>query len=382
VLRRVEREAGVAETVLRRLRDGGGEEGLVAVGRDLVRFADQPPMSVRATLNHGDVFSMGSLTCSIALDRDDQFFATAGTSRRVKVFELSRVLDPGAYMHFPVAEVVSRSKLSSVCWNAYIKTHLAVANYDGAVQLHDVASQREICMFEEHHQRVWSVDCCVPDPFLLASGGDDGAVKVWSLREPAAVTTLQLASNVCHVQFSPRSPRLLAAGCADGRALVYDLRNSSEPLAVLSGHSRAVSFCKFLSPTSLFTASVDSTLKSWDLAALPGEPPAGEGGPAPAQRAAVLLPQQTYASHVNRTNFVGLATSSDGLVFTGSEDNCVYGYQPALPVPVLSAELGRTPEVAGGSGKVFVSALAWSDQRKMLLAANSCGVVQVLSEDL
>lgn len=188
----------------------------------------------------------------------------AGTSRRVKIFELSSVLDPGAYMHFPVAEIVSRSKISSLSFNPYIKGQLALANYDGAVQLHDAATQREIRMFEEHARRVWSVDSCIADPTLLASGSDDSTVKLWSMRDPASLSTLSPGSNVCSVRFSPRSSTLLAAGCADGRAYLYDLRRCDSPLARLVGHSRAVSYVSFLSPSTLVTASIDSTLR-WAL---------------------------------------------------------------------------------------------------------------------
>lgn len=38
-------------------------------------------------------------------------------------------------------------------------------------------------------------------------------------------------ANVCSVQFSPTSPHLLAAGTANCRAYVYDLRKSDAPLS-------------------------------------------------------------------------------------------------------------------------------------------------------
>ena len=192
---------------------------------------------------------------------DHEFFATAGTSRRVKIFDLSTVLDPGTFIHYPTAELVSRSKLSSVAWNAYIKGQIASANYEGAVQLHSAATQREIAMFEEHGRRVWSLDFCVPDPTLLASGSDDATVKIWSIREPASVATLSLGSNVCAVRFAPTSAHLLAAGTAGTAAFLYDLRHAARPLAVLEGHQRAVSYVSFTGAGEVVTASVGSTLK-------------------------------------------------------------------------------------------------------------------------
>ena len=51
-----------------------------------------------------------------------------------------------------------RSKLSSVCWNSYVKSNLICSDYEGVVQLWDVGQQTETMTFEEHAKRVWSVD--------------------------------------------------------------------------------------------------------------------------------------------------------------------------------------------------------------------------------
>jgi len=35
----------------------------------------------------------------------------------------------------------------------------------------------------EHERRVWSVDFSSADPTMLASGSDDGSVKLWSINQ-------------------------------------------------------------------------------------------------------------------------------------------------------------------------------------------------------
>ena len=35
----------------------------------------------------------------------------------------------------------------------------------------------------EHERRVWSIDFSSADPTLLASGSDDGSVKLWSINQ-------------------------------------------------------------------------------------------------------------------------------------------------------------------------------------------------------
>lgn len=66
--------------------------------------------------------------------------------------------------------------------------------------------------YEEHTKRAWSVDFSLPDPSRLASGSDDGTVRLWSIHQEASVATMTAGHNVCSVQFSPDQAHLLAAG--------------------------------------------------------------------------------------------------------------------------------------------------------------------------
>ncbi|KAH6764271.1 SPA1-related 3, partial [Perilla frutescens var. frutescens] len=161
----------------------------------------------------------------------------------------------------------------------------------------------------EHERRVWSVDFSVADPTMLASGSDDGSVKLWNINQAilflhlvdvsfetkrtkhlvfvacgfnsgcvisvfflhglllqgVSVGTIKTKANVCCVQFPSDSGRTLAFGSADHRIYYYDLRNSKVPLCTLVGHNKTVSYVKFIDSTTLVSASTDNTLKLWDL---------------------------------------------------------------------------------------------------------------------
>lgn len=56
-------------------------------------------------------------------------------------------------------------------------------------------------------------------------------------------------------------------GSADHNVHYYDLRNTKAPLHVFNGHTKAVSYVKFLSTNELVSASIDSTLQLWDVKA-------------------------------------------------------------------------------------------------------------------
>ena len=85
------------------------------------------------------------------------------------------------------------------------------------------------------------------------------------LLQGASIGTIKTKANVCCVQFPPDSGRYLAFGSADHRIYYYDLRNSRIPLCAVNGHSKTVSYIKFVDSTNLVSASTDNTLKLWDL---------------------------------------------------------------------------------------------------------------------
>ena len=90
--------------------------------------------------------------------------------------------------------------------------------------------------------------------------------------------------------------------------------------------------------------------------------------------------------HVNEKNFVGLSVTSDGHIACGSEDNAVYAYHHALPLPIAKLHLpptsGSSASLCGDGGDHhhphFVSSVCWSWRGSTLIAANSGGTTQVM----
>ena len=146
----------------------------------------------------------------------------------------------------PAQSISTRSKLSCLSFNKHVRNHVASSDYEGVVTVWDVETRQSVAEFEEHDKRAWTVDYCRTDPRLLASGSDDGRVKIWSTAHEGSVLELDLRANVCCAQYGPNSAHQLAVGCADHRVHLFDLRNPSEAVAVLSGHRKAVSYVRFL----------------------------------------------------------------------------------------------------------------------------------------
>nr|XP_016432554.1 PREDICTED: protein SPA1-RELATED 3-like [Nicotiana tabacum] len=272
----------------------------------LCKYFSFSKLEVKADLRQGDLLNSSNLVCSLGFDRDGEFFATAGVNKKIKVFEYNSILNADRDIHYPVAEMANRSKLSSICWNGYIKSQLASSNFEGVVQVWDVTRSQLFMEMREHEKRVWSVDFSVADPTMLASGSDDGSVKLWNINQGVSVGTIKTKANVCCVQFPVDSGRALAFGSADHKIYYYDLRNSKLPLCTLVGHNKTVSYVKFIDSTTLVSASTDNTIKLWDLSSCTSR--------------VLDSPLQSYTGHMNVKNFVGLSVA-DGYIATGSETN-------------------------------------------------------------
>lgn len=348
-------------------RSNNGESGWISPFLDgLCKYLSFTKLNVKADLKQGDLLNSSNLVCSVSFDRDGEFFATAGVNKKIKVFECDAILSGDRDIHYPVTEMACRSKLSSICWNSYIKSQIASSNFDGAVQVWDAARSQVFLELKEHERRVWSVDFSAADPTLLASGSDDGSVKLWSINQGASIGTIKTKANVCCVQFPMDSGRTLAFGSADHKIYYYDLRNPRIPLCTLIGHSKTVSYIKFVDSITLVSASTDNTLKLWDLSSCATRVVEG--------------PLQSFTGHMNMKNFVGLSVS-DGYIATGSETNEVFIYHKAFPMPALSYKFSSIDPLSGNEtddGAQFISSVCWRGQSSMLVAANSTGDVKLL----
>ncbi|XP_029847726.1 E3 ubiquitin-protein ligase COP1 isoform X1 [Ixodes scapularis] len=338
-------------------------DGLREFTENLSKFTRYSSMRPLATLNYAtDLLNGTSIVSSIEFDKDNEFFAIAGVTKKIKVFEYGTVIQDIVDIHYPVNEMMCNSKISCISWSSYHKGMLASSDYEGTVTIWDAFTGQKVKMFQEHEKRCWSVDFNKVDTKLIASGSDDAKVKLWSIASDHSITSLEAKANVCCVKFNPESRFHLALGSADHCVHYYDLRSTKQPLGVFKGHKKAVSYVKFLNTTELVSASTDSQLKLWNI----NNPHC----------------LRSFKGHLNEKNFVGLATDGD-YVACGSENNALYIYYKGLSKQVLTFRFDVVRNILEKDKKEedsneFVSAVCWRIGSSVVVAANSQGTIKVL----
>ncbi|KAG2204422.1 hypothetical protein INT47_005213 [Mucor saturninus] len=315
------------------------------------------------SLKYTESAATSSIVSSIEFDRDQEFFAMGGVTRQIKIYDYN-LIGQKCYsntLHCPVRSINCLNKISCLSWSPYIKSLIASSDYQGIIDIWDVTTGQKTQKFTEHLSRAWSVDICAKNPDMLASGGDDSTVKVWSLSQNTSLYTLEQNGNVCCAKFSPNNIHHIAVGCADHGVSFYDLRFPNEPVKIFEGHKKAVSYVKWLNDEEIISASIDSTLKLWDVNSTDCK--------------------MTFDGHQNEKNFVGLSLNGDWIT-CGSENNTVYTYHKASQHPVATfdfADNGHdentpTPDISA----TFVSSVCWKKGTTEMIAANSKGLVKIL----
>lgn len=151
-----------------------------------------------ATLQYADNFFSfaSSIVSSIEFDKDDEYFATAGVTKKIKIFDFSSISEnytksPSGFItkakfdprnaasdsdvdgsidlipKYPIKEMACSSKIryfiesialimtSCLSWNVYLKPMLLSSDYEGLVSLWDVSSGTCLSQFDEHEKRAW-----------------------------------------------------------------------------------------------------------------------------------------------------------------------------------------------------------------------------------
>jgi WD40 repeat protein len=113
---------------------------------------------------------------------------------------------------------------------------LASGSEDGMVRLWETSTGRQLAALEGHTAPAWSVALSA-DGQLLASGGGDGKVRLWEALSGQLIVTLEGHTGVVWSIALSADGQLLASGGFGGTVRLWDAR-SGAPLRTLRAERR------------------------------------------------------------------------------------------------------------------------------------------------
>uniref|UniRef100_A0A5K3FLG7 U5 small nuclear ribonucleoprotein 40 kDa protein n=1 Tax=Mesocestoides corti TaxID=53468 RepID=A0A5K3FLG7_MESCO len=184
------------------------------------------------------------------------------------------------------------------------------ASSDKTLAIWDLTTCQRVKKIRGHQNIVNSIDIARRGPQMIASGSDDGTVRLWDRRQKTEVQNFQNTYQVLSVAFSDTAEMIFSGGI-DNIIKGWDLRKLDVAMR-LTGHTDTVTGLA-LSPDGNFLLSnaMDNTLRIWDVKPY-----------APTERCTKLLQGHV---HTFEKNLLRCAWSPDGRYVTcGSGDRYVH----------------------------------------------------------
>ncbi|KAM7256781.1 hypothetical protein ACFE04_012522 [Oxalis oulophora] len=156
--------------------------------------------------------------------------------------------------------------------DAILPTSLAETNFETTSDNNIIPkvdiTQKILVDGEAHQSAVEDVSWHLQNENLFGSAGDDCQLIIWDLRTNMPQQAVKAhEKEINYLSFNPFNEWILATASSDNTVALFDTRNLTEPLHVLSGHSGEV-FQVEWDPnheTVLASSSDDRRLIVWDI---------------------------------------------------------------------------------------------------------------------
>jgi periodic tryptophan protein 1 len=163
-----------------------------------------------------------------------------------------------------------RDSVLGLSWNPARHHILASCSADKTVKVWDTCTRACLHTFSHHTDKVQAVEWNPTEPAILLSGSFDKRAAVVDVRvDSGSAAFWPLPSDTERVAWNPHASHNFFVSLDTGEVLCFDARAAgSEPVFRFQAHRKECSVMEISAavPHMMMTASVDKTLKIWDIA--------------------------------------------------------------------------------------------------------------------
>jgi len=160
-----------------------------------------------------------------------------------------------------------RQEVCGLKWSPDLKL-LASGGNDNRLIVWSLKMQDELIRFTEHQAAVKAIAWNPHSPNVLASGGGktDRCIKFWNMNTLKRLDSIDTGSQVCNLVFSKNTQELVSTHGYSLNDIIVWSYPSMEKIASLTGHSSRVLYLG-LSPNgeNIVTGAGDETLRFWHV---------------------------------------------------------------------------------------------------------------------
>jgi len=221
----------------------------VCLGAILV-LALVPALGARA-----DLIGHGGMVRSVDISPDGRFVVTAS-------FDFTaRLWDFGTQTELAVLDA-HRGPVTGAVFAPDGK-HAVTTSDDKTAIVWEVPSGKLVRRLEGHGHKVMAA-AVSPDGTRVATGSWDKTVRIWNLATGETVRAIEHSAPVNDVAFV-NGGAWIAAGDHDGKVGIWSIADG-RPQGLLEGHRQGITKMRaFSGGRRLLTASIDRTLRLWDV---------------------------------------------------------------------------------------------------------------------
>jgi pleiotropic regulator 1 len=279
------------------------------------------------------------------VDPSNEWFATGGTDRMIKIWDLATGV-------LRVTLVGHTHNVRAVKVHPQLKYLFSVGE-DNMVKCWDLEANKVIRHYHGHVGGVYCLDVHPSDNFLF-TGSRDTSVRMWDIRTRECVHVLSGHTHTVQAVKTQATAPELISGSTDATVRLWDIRRAGRSYQTLTHHQKGIRSISILN-TEFATCAADC-VKIWKS------------------------PNGDYERDMSTTGILNCSTvRDDGLFVTGSDDGtlCLYDWESGSQFQTI-----KSPPQPGSmecENAIFDSTFDYSGTR--LITAECDKTIKIYRED-